>query len=978
MSRDSHSRNGNSADEATDNLPGPSLSQPPASYANNSSFSHSNSQHNSHNMSTLAHAAPRTSFVRNTTAVQRGEHLPEFASLIPRSALHESGEAILEDGISRASSLLEIDGYRSLDIDKSLVIQLSQSMDATRDGKVTKLITQFEAHAGSGHSDVSQVSHDDQVGARTSARDGSLSGAVTVRGPSSPRKPIPSQWLPFTSGPNLATAQRAKEREHKKGSLGGSLSEPLTLRGTRGLADIGRTHGAEGAAFLTKTTHAAVESDFTSPKSPTKGHRASSKPAWNSPTSREHLQQPNLIIKTSPIKRAFLSAEAASHGHRRGTSVATSAGDTVYHSAESSPVWSTADLSPSPESIIEAFSNDDHHIPDLQLGADSGYEQVIERPSLVQVTTKAATVGRGSQPRIRIDIPPTNPRSDVAGEAFCMSNSPWNPSLASSVSRIPRVAITNTTSVHSPTRSSTLKRAQSVKSLSSPTPKLQIQGQNSHNLQPSTPPKTSVRHVRTVNSSGTTPILARHPASEHVHLQNSASTKTKVDSLSFQDTQFTIEHGASRLGATNLVVSAKAADTSDSRRKVSTASSVSTVKATPVIADPVLVDSAIIYSKKSGASGMPPPPKQAFDIPPFTVMMAHGYDIGTFRQNGDHGDVATATSSFAHNTIQTLVPVRGRAEQFIPNARRQGESEHSLQSNLASDLRATAPEFVPRPPSPGGQDDKNASPTNQIDPTTDLLGPRKYELDMYGIPWYYYMYQVQFAYNQGFQKGRSKSPKKTRQKKHRLSVSSLVDAPYEIKANGAAASFTPGQEHQSISDMPPPASTVSLSEQRAQKQRDNLVDVVSSTETRPTDRISITERPFSPFAAQKEMIDRQNAFRDFAVTDRLPVGVDLTTIRNVGLPQNDQPNTMPNRSHNYNGPRRHNRSDNRLYTYRGRGVAGIRIQDTVPFPSPVPPQGRPTRSIVGSEACGTIDIVYAAERIGGEACHDCEPDHPLE
>jgi hypothetical protein len=67
------------------------------------------------------------------------------------------------------------------------------------------------------------------------------------------------------------------------------------------------------------------------------------------------------------------------------------------------------------------------------------------------------------------------------------------------------------------------------------------------------------------------------------------------------------------------------------------------------------------------------------------------------------------------------------------------------------------------------------------------------------------------------------------------------------------------------------------------------------------------------------------------------------------------------------------------------------MHDTVPFPHPIAPQGRPMggydgnatnvpeyRQAVGSEACGVVELVTAAERVGGEACNKCEPDHPME
>jgi hypothetical protein len=91
-------------------------------------------------MSTLAQTGAGSSFAHNATAVQRGEHLPLLASFIPRSALQDSREAILEDGIARANSLLEREGHECLDVDITLDARSSQSMDVIHDGKVTAFI----------------------------------------------------------------------------------------------------------------------------------------------------------------------------------------------------------------------------------------------------------------------------------------------------------------------------------------------------------------------------------------------------------------------------------------------------------------------------------------------------------------------------------------------------------------------------------------------------------------------------------------------------------------------------------------------------------------------------------------------------------------------------------------------------------------------------------------------------------------------
>jgi len=72
---------------------------------------------------------------------------------------------------------------------------------------------------------------------------------------------------------------------------------------------------------------------------------------------------------------------------------------------------------------------------------------------------------------------------------------------------------------------------------------------------------------------------------------------------------------------------------------------------------------------------------------------------------------------------------------------------------------------------------------------------------------------------------------------------------------------------------------------------------------------------------------------------------------------------------------------NGLYDTVGHGrgrQAGMPIEATTPFPTPVPPSGR--RDYVGytivkrEPTCGVINIERAAEW-GGGVCNECEPDH---
>ncbi|KAF2822411.1 hypothetical protein CC86DRAFT_357233 [Ophiobolus disseminans] len=339
--------------------------------------------------------------------------------------------------------------------------------------------------------------------------------------------------------------------------------------------------------------------------------------------------------------------------------------------------------------------------------------------------------------------------------------------------------------------------------------------------------------------------------------------------------------------------------------------------------------------------------------------MAHNLDAGSFRVNSD------ATSAVLSRTVDGT-----DACSVVP--RRTG-STHSLQSSGASDLRATAPEFIPCGASKTSAVTKAVIPTPSADPTTDLLGDQKFELDMYGIPWFYYMYQVQFAYNQGFHYGRSRSPKKFGRKKHRSSLTPPIATESMQYASGPAADSISGR------DMPPPVSTISLAEQRAQQKHHN-----STREVSPHDGASAGDQMFPAFTAQQDVIARETRLVDTTNMPRGPA-VDLSTCRNVPpfagtrntAPQADYYNTMPARG--YHNSRHHfNRSDNGLYSYGGRGTTGVPMHDTAPFPNPIPPQGRPNGGFNDNPPCGAVDVVFAAERVGGEACNVCEPDHPLD
>jgi hypothetical protein len=335
----------------------------------------------------------------------------------------------------------------------------------------------------------------------------------------------------------------------------------------------------------------------------------------------------------------------------------------------------------------------------------------------------------------------------------------------------------------------------------------------------------------------------------------------------------------------------------------------------------------------------------------------------------DEYDNAATSIPQSGNGLQDDSPVRGRSAQYSPCIRRATASEVS---SLASDLRATATEFVPS---------QKDVPTEHA--TTDHASqisilPGMYALDGYGIPWFYHMYPVPWIFPPTFQHGRSKSPKKFRHRKQRLSISSPIEHK-QIKAElfpFIEAPAMPGIEN------------VTLSQPSAGAHQEPPTPELQGLTTASSDAsvavAMLYEQPAAgPFSNQFDMIAHQAALQNRISTLR-PHYTDLATIRNV--PAHNALHQVHGQGHSPIPSRRqhHRYAGNGLYG--GRGNVGLPLYATVPFPDPVPPLGRPTEGYgrdpkayfgysVGTKACGTIDVERAAEHGGGKACNTCEPDH---
>jgi hypothetical protein len=1006
---------------------------------------------------------------------ERDDQPSRQAAFIPRSALLNGLPTGRVSNINSANSLLDTQGYSNVNIDIPLNTQSSLHMELTHDGKVTELVARFESYY-TGYSDASEESHDDDTHASSIAADhpnepeaGTVRRppnepeAGTVRRPpnehieleptahtvghagQSPRKQLPAQWMPKSSAPKLATAQRAKERTHKKGSESGSPIETRTLRGTRSSVELGKMHGREGATYLTKEALAAVETSVTSPTSPlspSRTHGSPSKRLWNSPTGSplrsSTRQHPTFSIKMSPTKSTHLHADSVSAAHSRtSSSVANS-----FRTAEGSPVRSPASTEASFQSAAE---NSDTDVPSFDLYADSYDKQVLPGSGSPRASTmKAKTEGKASsmKPNLAFKTPmadagSNNSQNSTAtltsatsdGDTY-MSNSPWSPDPSVRESRIPRIGGV-TSKIAVPAQNATLKRAQSVKNLATKVKILQnmhaepheiaLPGTPAHEVPlPETPAPGARPHVRTLNSSGATPIISRASHTEcshhgpddtfeptpdderqvHAHvgsakrIADTSATERHIDVLVADlvpEQIDTLGLEALQLGRTPDAIPLPLSG------RNSRVASNATVRATQDPSDPVLMDPSIIYSrKKSGAFGTVLA-RPLITVPTIIVMVTHTLPIGTLHLNTDQDTAATNQSSDAANNGS---PVRGRRDWYVPNVRRQADSEHSTRSSMGSDLRADAPAFVP---SVATNAEPTTTPTNPAPEGTTLVSlaslqdrpglPDVAMLDPDGLPFLWYMFQAQFAYEQGFRNGRLRSPKKFKPKKQRSSVSSPADAqpqPFNravpiVGPNSTSPhSIAAKQRMTSAELMPPPPLPVN----RRQHQEDNLRENSHPSMQNQPETPEATNQPFS---SQLNFIAEQAALRNRTNTHHNPprhfnVGIDLTTVRNVGLPSGPR-NMMPHGPTYYTVPRHRRHPNNGLYSGRGNAV-GIPMDATAPFPNPVPPQGRLDHGqiqggvqdsfgghTIGKEACGTVNLAVATELMSGAACNACAPDH---
>ena len=440
----------------------------------------------------------------------------------------------------------------------------------------------------------------------------------------SPRKPLPAQWFPPSQSPTLASSQRARAHGDTQVSPNGSPVDRRPLRTTRSSVDVGKAH-ADTTSFLTKEALDAVDANITSPtlrRSPSKLQRSPTKVPWNSPTVspkvgslRHNIASPS---KPSPPRTMHLGVHVTAD-HKRAPSSIVSTGATSFHTAHGSPVRSSACSQSSFSSTEDLIDSVYFHCSDYV--ADVDVEQVDrsnDKGKAPTTSTATSLRSRVSRPELKIRIPPPDTALDAdrrsaptlpsatssTAVSVAESNSPGIEHAigqpgATMHSRIPRMSISKGSSARAPTLSSTLKQTKSTQTLRSPkatTGKVELK----FAMTSKAAGTKSLRHVRTVDGTESTPILSNRKNREF-------SIPASIASVSTTDTQRTTRAGnadllTSYLQDTALEAAGPPEDPEDlplpTSRTASRATSSSTVKASQISTDLANSDPAIVQASQ--------------------------------------------------------------------------------------------------------------------------------------------------------------------------------------------------------------------------------------------------------------------------------------------------------------------------------------------------------------------------------------------
>lgn len=636
------------------------------------------------------------------------------------------------------------------------------------------------------------------------------------------------------------------------------------------------TKGAAAAVESDIASQSFIRTTSTLHHTPTKNTLKS--PA-GSPVRESPGRRSTIKITVSPTRTDFGSDGAHQSVAREADegscaqSTDSSAGNTPYASATHSPVSSSSPRG-SVKSFMTAPESHESQIPDPGLTNTGGDEQMpkssdgmkslqfvhsrgkSEPHAKMTVAGGKTTSTRPCVPKLSLRIPHMSSLSTDRKPPFTLgsasSSGSGTPASPSQSSRIPRISAhvkheQDRSSAPSASHSSgALKRSKSTKNMApekgtkpqhgtskasrtslkdTVTSNVGGEGRSSFAFidprdipLPDTSVAAPLRHVRTVNSLGATPILSRGsppPANNAVSpiVDNSSTLEVEavvpsttptdnppaperadkhqmVTSYSEEAMQIAQPEiaplknetvGTSRILSSMAVfkssptpgIAEKATELQlDTKERISgTKATKDTLRATgeATVEDIVLAegyvfrDPAIIFSrKKSDASGM------ILGIPvdasPICVMMAYSIDLGNTQSDPFHEYSASAFMSTSAGISRRTEP---QYNTFPARSSRQGPSEASQEPTIPSNLRATAPVFEPQQPGEpvaGNQSNLRNEPNL---PQQAELPFDPFALDiLYRIPLYHHMYPLQgvpFEYN-----GRRlpRSPKKGKNKKY--------------------------------------------------------------------------------------------------------------------------------------------------------------------------------------------------------------------
>lgn len=419
----------------------------------------------------------------------------------------------------------------------------------------------------------------------------------------SPRKPIPVQWLPPSGSTSTSTeAHHPLSHDTSKHLSNSSPVERKTVRATRSSLDMDRSH-ADSELFLTKEALDTVNANIASPplrRSPSKVQRSPTKAPWNSPrvspkiaALRQNALSPT---KSSPPRMTHLGSNVTADHRRAPSSIVSSSS---FHTARESPVRSPAISQISSSSAEDPTDNLRSHYFDAV--ANIGPEQIDDDSSRPKLSTSRAATSlrtRASRPHLSISIPPPSSALDAERESASNVASATSSSGASisptQSSRIPRMSMGKSSSAQAPTLSSTLKQTKSTHTLRS-TKYPRRAGKPDNAMVPKATGANSTRHVRTVDSTGSTPILSnRQDRKFNIPASAADAATTTTNRTSLGDVELCASYLQDKMLDTDLEINEPGLDSVSST--TSRVTSTSTVKPCLTASNPESVNSVMDYS----------------------------------------------------------------------------------------------------------------------------------------------------------------------------------------------------------------------------------------------------------------------------------------------------------------------------------------------------------------------------------------------